>query len=564
LTSFNELGLSEALLSALSSLGFESPTDIQEKSIPILIKGKCDFIGLAQTGTGKTAAFGLPLLEIVDQDLRATQALVIAPTRELAMQICAQLETFSKHLPKLRLLTIYGGASITQQIKGLRDMPQIVIATPGRLKDMINRRAIKLESVKTVVLDEADEMLNMGFKEEIDEILTFTSKEKQTWLFSATMPREIRQIISQYMTQPVEISINKDDKINLNIEHQFVQVRATDKVEALRRILDFQSDITAVIFCKTKIDTQKLTDDLTKDGIPVEALHGDLSQNQREIVMKRFKAHALKMIVATDVAARGIDVNDLTHVIHFSLPEQAEYYTHRSGRTARAGKKGISLAIITPSDRRKLRFFEDKLKITFKETSVPDVSQIMRNRLQKWAESLLETPKAINITPDALKLVNDTLEGLSHEDLVTKLISLELQKMNIRDTNRDINVTAERAPGITGRKERKERFEKPRGAAGGMFERKGRRESARSGSGSRSGGNSFFINVGTIDDFNPKKLADFVSEFSGIPSKNIDGIRIQNKHSTFTVDGSSAEKVQKSFGRAFVEGRKINVRPDEY
>ena len=346
LSTFSDLGLSAPLLDAITSLGFETPTEIQEKAIPHLLGGDADFIGLAQTGTGKTAAFGLPLLDLLDPEADFTQAIVLAPTRELGQQIAEQLALFSGKQKGIRTLAVYGGANIVTQIKALKKTRHVVIATPGRLIDLVNRKAVNLEQVRYVVLDEADEMLNMGFKEELDTILGFTPEQKQTWLFSATMPKEIRRMVKDYMSDPFEVRIDPKTVVNTNIQHQYAVVHPKDKAEALTRFLDLDPELYGVVFCRTKMDTQKLAERLVKGGYRADAIHGDLSQAARDRVMMRFKQRDLQVLIATDVAARGIDVNDLTHVFHFALPNDQAYYTHRSGRTARAGKKGISMSLI--------------------------------------------------------------------------------------------------------------------------------------------------------------------------------------------------------------------------
>ncbi|MBK8292019.1 MAG: DEAD/DEAH box helicase [Flammeovirgaceae bacterium] len=350
--SFDGLGLSGQLVEAIRQMGFESPTPIQEKAIPILLKGNVDLVGLAQTGTGKTAAFGLPLLQLVDDTNRTTQALIVAPTRELSVQITSDLERFSSSFMKLNIVTIYGGASISEQIRKVRRGAHIIVATPGRLIDMLSRKVVDLSSIKYVVLDEADEMLNMGFKEDIDEILSTTPKEKNVWLFSATMPREVREIAKTYMRNPEEITMGERNQGNENIDHQFIMVDERDKYMALKRFVDYAPDIFGVIFCRTKIDTQKIAEHLIKDGYSADSLHGDLTQQQRDRVMRNFKNKSLQLLVATDVAARGIDVSGITHVIHMNMPDEMEYYTHRSGRTARAGKREFHLLSLRKRSRK--------------------------------------------------------------------------------------------------------------------------------------------------------------------------------------------------------------------
>ncbi len=331
-----------------------------------LLSGNRDFVGLAQTGTGKTAAFGLPLLDLVDDSSRDTQALVLAPTRELGLQIANDLENFSEKFKSFNIVAVYGGSSISEQIRKVKKGAQIIVATPGRLIDLIDRRAINLSTVRYVVLDEADEMLNMGFKEDLDKILSFTPEEKSTWLFSATMPREVRAIMKNYMSDPFELTVGDKNTGNVNIEHQYVVVQDKDRYLALKRILDYTPEIFGVIFCRTRIDTQRIAEMLMKDGYNADALHGDLTQQQRDRVMINFRQRTLQILVATDVAARGIDVEDITHVIHLNIPDEMEFYTHRSGRTARAGKKGVSIAMVSRKELGKVKQIEKTIKTTFK------------------------------------------------------------------------------------------------------------------------------------------------------------------------------------------------------
>jgi len=374
--SFEALGLSGELVEAIRQLGFETPTPIQEKAIPMLLQGDTDLVGLAQTGTGKTAAFGLPLLDLVDDKNRATQALVIAPTRELSVQITNDLDRFSKNVKRFNIVTVYGGASISDQIRKIRQSAQIIVATPGRLIDLLSRKVVDLTHIQFVVLDEADEMLNMGFKEDIDEILSTTPDSKKVWLFSATMPREVREIANNYMSNPKELAMEGRQSGNENIDHQFVVVDERDKYLALKRFVDYTPDIFGVIFCRTKIDTQRIAEHLIKDGYNADPLHGDLTQVQRDRVMKNFKEKTLQLLVATDVAARGIDVNNITHVIHMNMPDEMEFYTHRSGRTARAGKKGISLAIVSKKEVGRISQVEKSLKRKFTKVLVPTGDEV--------------------------------------------------------------------------------------------------------------------------------------------------------------------------------------------
>lgn len=347
---FEELGIREELLKAVKELGFEQLTPIQEKAIPVLKKGGSDFIGLAQTGTGKTAAFGIPLAELVDINSKNIEALILAPTRELCMQIANDIENYCRYLKQIKIAAVYGGASIETQINKIKKGVHIVVATPGRLNDLIRRKKINISNIRYVLLDEADEMLNMGFQEDIDAILDLTPKEKHTWLFAATMPDEIHKITKKYMNDPVELTIGTKNAAAENIEHLYYVVHEKDRYTALKRIVDFNPDIFAIVFCRTKAETQEIAEKLIKDGYNADSLHGDLSQAQRDKVMEHYRNRNLQLLVATDVAARGIDVSDVSHVINYQLPDEIEVYTHRSGRTARAGKSGITISIINIKD----------------------------------------------------------------------------------------------------------------------------------------------------------------------------------------------------------------------
>ena len=429
LQSFDTLGLSAPLLKSITEMGFETPTDIQAQAIPLLLEGDRDFIGLAQTGTGKTAAFGLPLLDHLDTEWDHVQALVLAPTRELGQQIAEQLEKFAKYNKGLKTVAVYGGANIATQIAQLKKPCHVVIATPGRLIDLAKRKAVKLDRIRHLVLDEADEMLNMGFKEELDEILSFTPEDKCTWLFSATMPREIRRMVGQYMTDPLEVKVNQSSTVNQNIEHQYALVRHSDKSEAIARFLDLDPELYGVVFCRTRRDTQALAEELLKRGYRADALHGEMSQAQRDRVMLRFKQKHLQVLVATDVAARGIDVDDLTHVFHHSLPGEAAQYAHRSGRTARAGKTGISLAMMSIKERSHLNRLANTLDINFTQTLVPNPEEIVHARLSTWGQGLIELPVGRGIPDEIWEQMTLLFEGHSKEDLLRQIVLSEMRKL---------------------------------------------------------------------------------------------------------------------------------------
>ena len=453
--SFEHLGLSAPVLEAITALGFETPTDIQAQAIPHLLAGDRDFIGLAQTGTGKTAAFGLPVLEQLDPSAPHVQALILAPTRELGQQIAQQIELFSKRLDGIQAVAVYGGANIMTQIHALKRPCQIVIATPGRLIDLAKRKAVQLDQIRFVILDEADEMLNMGFKEELDTILAMTPDSKQTWLFSATMPREIRRLVKQYMSDPFEVRIDPKTTVNEHIEHRYAIVKHSDKTEALARFMDLDPELFGVVFCRTKRDTQDLAETLMKKGYRADALHGDLSQPQRDRVMRRFKARELQMLIATDVAARGIDVDDVTHVFHHSLPNDQEYYTHRSGRTARAGKQGISLAFISQRERAVVNRFAKSLGIEFEHVLIPDAKAIASARLERWADGVLAREENQGLPMDLWFATLQRFEGMTKEEVLNRIVGLELAKLNVT-RGKDLNLKPGDVRGTSGNSRRRE------------------------------------------------------------------------------------------------------------
>src|SRR5690606_23835926 len=416
---FIELGIRHDIVNAITELGFENPTPIQEQAVPVLLAGSNDFVGLAQTGTGKTAAFGLPLLELLDFSQKQPQALILCPTRELCLQISKDIEKFAKNLPDVHVVAVYGGANIGDQLRQIRRGVQIVVATPGRMLDIIGRKAIDFSNVRYVVLDEADEMLNMGFQEDINDILSTTPEEKKTWLFSATMPTEVRRIAKNYMTDPVELTMGTKNTGNVNIEHEYYLVRARDKYAAFKRIVDFNPDIFGIVFCRTKVETQEIAEALIKDGYNADALHGDLSQQQRDKVMKRYRERSLQLLIATDVAARGIDVNDVTHVINFSLPDEIENYTHRSGRTARAGKTGISLSLVNIKEQSKIRHLEKVIGKSFERKQVPQGTEVCEKQLFAMIDKVHNVEvNQEQITP-FLPSIMESMQDLSKEEIIT-------------------------------------------------------------------------------------------------------------------------------------------------
>lgn len=533
--SFEGLGLSGQLVESIRQLGFETPTPIQEKAIPLLLQGTTDLVGLAQTGTGKTAAFGLPLLELVQENNRATQALIIAPTRELSVQITNDLERFSASYKKLNIVTVYGGASIRDQIFKVKRGAQIIVATPGRLIDLLSRNVVDLKSIQYIVLDEADEMLNMGFKEDIDEILSTTPDTRKVWLFSATMPREVREIASNYMNNPEELSVGERNRGNENIDHQFIVVDERDKYLALKRFVDNTPDIFGVVFCRTKIDTQKIAEHLIKDGYNADALHGDLSQQQRDRVMKSFRNKTLQLLVATDVAARGIDVENLTHVIHMNMPDEMEFYTHRSGRTARAGKKGISLAIVSKKEVGRVQQIERSLKRKFTKVMVPTGDEVCQNKLLALVHKVKQVEVNEEEIDSFLPEVYHELKDLSKEDIIKRFASIEFNRFleYYRDA-RDLNRGGEkRNPEFA---EEDDRY---------------------------TTGDRVFINVGKMDGLEKGSLLDLICDFGEVDKKVIGKIDLKGAYSFFEIEKGVTEQVMKNFEGVEVRGRKVRLELTE-
>lgn len=535
---FKDLGLSTALLKRLDQIGFEKPTPIQEQAIPILLsEGKKDFIGLAQTGTGKTAAFGLPLIEKIDTNSNSVQALILSPTRELGQQTAKQMVEFSKSLKDLKVEVVYGGAAISNQIKALKNPTHVVVATPGRLLDLIRRKAISLADVKQVVLDEADEMLNMGFQEDIDQILATIDVEYSLWLFSATMPSGIRKIIKSYMKDPEEVSVKGKEETNKDISHQYIVTTNDHKVPALKRFLSINSEMKAILFCRTKWETQKIADQLNKEGFNVEALHGDLSQAQRDAAMNRFKSKKVQLLCATDVAARGLDVDDLTHVLHHKLPDQLEAYTHRSGRTGRAGKKGISIAFINNREGRRISELEKKLKIQFEKKEVPSQEEVELGSLQNWASRIV----AIEEGGEAFQMyqkVKGYFEALSKEELITKLIHKELGHLN---KSKEVNLNQE-----IGGKEKKDKRDRDR--------RDDRKENGKGGK------LVYEMNIGFSDGLNKRDFLQFLVDMSGINRKEIGDIKLSEQRAVFEVMGNP-RNFESGFGNIFLEdGKRLQLK----
>jgi ATP-dependent RNA helicase DeaD len=500
---FHELGLDSDLLKAVNDLGFTTPTPIQQQTIPLLMKSRTDLVALAQTGTGKTAGFGLPLLQALDPTDRHIQALVLAPTRELCMQITNDFKSFGKYLPGFSVTAVYGGARIDGQIKDLKRGVQIVAATPGRLLDMIERRAIDLSKVRVVVLDEADEMLNMGFKEDIDAILNETPEDKNTWLFSATMPKEVERIAKNYMNNPVELTTGKKNEGADNLEHVYYLVHSRDRYLALKRIVDYYPDIFGIVFCRTRAETQEVADHLIRDNYSADALHGDLSQSQRDFVMKRFRNRSLQMLVATDVAARGLDVSDVTHVINYNLPEDVENYTHRTGRTARAGKSGMAITIATPKDQGRVKDIERIIKKKFIRSEVPHGSEVCAKQLFNLVHKLHDVEVKDENIEAFLPAIYEELKDLSKEELIKRFVSEEFNRFHEYYLNApDLNIS--------------------KGNVDGAF---GNVRTTR-----------FFINIGKLDGFNIHSLRDFLADAVKLHARMVFNIDVKASFSFFETE----------------------------
>ena len=522
---FEQLGLDEPILRAITDMGFETPSEIQQKAIPTLLEDDTDMVALAQTGTGKTAAFGFPLLQLIDTDSKLTQGLILSPTRELCLQIASELKNYAKYLPKVNVVAVYGGASIEEQARNLKKGAQIIVATPGRMQDMIRRNFVDISHINHCVLDEADEMLNMGFYEDITAILSHTPKEKSTWLFSATMPNEVARIARQFMRKPIEITVGTRNQASSTVQHEYYVVNGRHRYQALKRLADANPDIFSVVFCRTKKDTQAVAEKLIEDGYNAAALHGDLSQNQRDLVMKSFRARQIQMLVATDVAARGIDVDDITHVIHYQLPDEIETYNHRSGRTGRAGKSGISMVLVPKSELRKIKEIEKIIKQPFEQKDLPTGIEICEIQLYHLANSLknVEVNPAIN---DYLPAIYKELQHVDREELIKKIFAVEFTRFFNYYKN------AEVLP-VEDTKDSKK--------------------------GGDSGEVRYFINIGERDGYDWKTLKDFLKATLNLGRDDVFKVDVKNSFSFFNTEADQVDLVMSTFADFKMDGRFINV-----
>ncbi len=551
---FVELGLEERLTKATDALGFTTPTTIQEKAIPVLLSGTKDFIGLAQTGTGKTAAFGLPLLQLIESKQNHPQALIVCPTRELCLQIVKEIELFKKFSPGMQVVAVYGGASIGEQIRTIRRGVQIVVATPGRLIDLIERKAIDLGRIKYVVLDEADEMLNMGFQDDIELILKNTTNRESIWLFSATMPAEIRRVSKRYMKEPFEVTVGKVNTGNKNIDHQYYVASAQYRFETLKRLIDFNPGIYGIIFTRTKADAQKIAEKLTRDGYDIDALHGDLTQQQRDKVMGEFRDKTLQLLIATDVAARGIDVKDITHVINYELPDDMEVYTHRSGRTGRAGNTGICMSIVSSREISRIRQIERLIQSPFHKLEIPSGKDVCRKQFFALMEKLLQTDASHGDYETYVPMLSEKFADISKEEILKRFAAMEFDRflkyyenaadLNMRDRGRD---TRERGSRDSGdRRERGGADDRRRDTRGREF----------------SGGGNFtrlFVNLGTKDGFYKASFLQFILDMSDLRKDVLGRIDMKEMNSWVEVDGKVAKQMIRSIDGKQYKGRRIRM-----
>lgn len=543
MNTFHDLGLNEDLLQAITDLGFVSPSDVQLQAIPVLLEKDTDLVALAQTGTGKTAAFGFPMLQKIDIDSRTTQGLILSPTRELCLQITNEMKQYGKYCKGLNVVAVYGGSSITDQARDIKKGAQIIVATPGRIKDMISRRLVDISKIEYAVLDEADEMLNMGFYEDITDILSNTPKEKNTWLFSATMPKEVSTIAKKFMSTPVEITVGNKNESTSQVSHEYYLINARDRYDALKRLADANPDIFSVVFCRTKRDTQKVAEQLIEDGYSAGALHGDLSQNQRDMVMNSFRKNQIQMLVATDVAARGIDVDSITHVINYQLPDEIETYTHRSGRTGRAGKTGVSMVIVSKSEVRKIKTIERIIKRDFIKKDIPDGMEICEVQLMSLANKIHNTEINEEIQ-DYLSKINELFAETSKEELIKKFFSVEFTRFyNYYKKSKNLNISEGRSDDREG------------GREGGRE----RREFSESTSDSVR----YFINVGSKDGYDWMSLKDFLKDILELGRDDVFKVEVKESFSFFNTEKELQEKVLAFFTDFKHNDRYVNVEVSE-
>ena len=544
---FEGLGLDAKLIQATDALGYKQPTPIQEKAIPVLLSGTKDLVGLAQTGTGKTAAFGLPLLQLVSINDKHPQALIVCSTRELCLQIVSEIELFKKYLPGMHVVAVYGGTPIGSQIRELKRGVQIVVATPGRLIDLIERKAIDLEQIKYVVLDEADEMLNMGFQDDIEFILKNTPKRDATWLFSATMPPEIKRVSKKYMDQPFEITVGKVNTANKSIDHQYFLTSAQHRYEALKRLIDFNPGIYGIIFTRTKADAQNIAEKLTREGYDIDALHGDLTQQQRDKVMGEFRERSIQLLIATDVAARGIDVQGITHVINYELPDDVEVYTHRSGRTGRAGNTGICMSIVHSREVGKIKLIERMVQVPFHKLEIPTGKDVCRKQFFHFMEKLLQADISHGDYETYVPMLQEKFADVSKEEVLKRVAAMEFDRflkyyenaedLNMRERTREVRERDVRGPERRGTVRRDTRG---REFGGGDYSK-------------------LFVNLGTKDGFYKASFLQFILDMSDLKKEVLGRIDMKEMNTWIEIDKSAAHKMIRSLDGKNYKGRRIRM-----
>lgn len=553
---FSETGLSPDVLKAVTDLGFDTPTPIQAKTIPVVLNSFNDIVALAQTGTGKTAAFGLPMLEVTDTFSNEIQFIILCPTRELCIQIGKEMKKYGKYIKGVSIVEVYGGADISKQIKAIRKGAHIIVGTPGRVLDLVNRGSLDLSTIKWVVLDEADEMLNMGFKEDLNQILKTTPKTKRTLLFSATMPKEILDISAKYMTDPVEITVDKRNSAAINVEHEYYVVHSRDRYEALKRISDMNPGLYAIVFCRTRRETKELASKLINDGYNSEALHGDLSQAQRDEVMTKFRNKKIQMLVATDVAARGLDVSDVSHVINIDLPEDLEVYIHRSGRTGRAGKQGLAISIINTRELKYLKELEKLAGINFTRKNVPGGKEICEKQLfnlvRKVVDTKVDEEKINPFLPDIMKM----FDGIDREEIIKKLVAEEFQRfLDYYKKSSDINVSGDSYRGDYSKSDRSSRGRDKGGDRG-----RGRDRERGSNFRSSEGYSKFSINIGKKDGINPVEIIQMINRSLNVRNVPIGKIDIMRTESTVEIDSKLGKDLSRKMQNVTYRNLKVNVK----
>ena len=533
MTSFKSLGLSEQIIKAVIKLGFKTPSEVQKKVIPKLLKKNTDLVALAQTGTGKTAAFGFPMLQLIEHSNKITQGLILSPTRELCLQITNEMNLYSYGIKNINIVAIYGGANINEQVNKIKHGAQILVATPGRLKDMIRRKYIDISNIKYCVLDEADEMLNMGFYEDIKSILSNSPKGKYSWLFSATMPPEVNNIAKNFMNEPIEITVGTKNSGAKNVNHQYFIVSARERYNTLKALVDINPDIFACIFCRTKIETQRVADRMINDGYKAAAIHGDLSQSQRDVVMQSFRNKKIQLLIATDVAARGIDVDDITHVINYQLPDEIETYIHRSGRTGRAGKKGKSVIFLLKSDKRKIKQIENKLQKKLTQLEIPSPKKIFHSRISHWIKEVKNTTFKSDLKSHISEVL-EAFDSFSKEELLKLVLSREFNSFNL--DKEEVNFKSQN-----------------------KSDKRIERLSLDQKINNKKDKDRFFINIGLRDKYKKESLKDFLKSFLKLNHEDVFQVEVMKNFSFFSTHKNYSNQILKSFDNLIVNKRKVNI-----